>query len=137
ALGLFRLEYPDGPCDLHHHWLGLGLYGADALDLPQHPGDAARARLPGRRVAIPLACDRGGARMLPHPSDSVALSLDDALAIVADGAGRARRSGRITIRILIRRLPVSLTPRAQRCLVRQNQVLTDAHLSRAVFDLVQ
>jgi hypothetical protein len=42
--GLSGLEHPGRPIRLHHHRLGLGLYGADAVDLPPHRRHAARGR---------------------------------------------------------------------------------------------
>ena len=60
VLGLPRLEHPCRPVGHHHHRLGVGHHRADALDLPQYRGHAARDRLQRHRARVSVANHRLG-----------------------------------------------------------------------------
>jgi GYF domain 2 len=71
----------------HDHRLGVGLRGLAAVGLPKYPGHAARSRIRRHRTGVSVACDRGRHRQLLHHPDSMGVSLDVALAGVADSVG--------------------------------------------------
>ena len=61
----------------------------DAVVLPEHPGHAARSPLHRQRTGVPVACNRGWSRQRLHHPDTVGVSMDVAVAGVADRFGRA------------------------------------------------
>ena len=111
VVGLPRLDHSWGHLRLHHHRLGLGLRGLDAMGLPKYSGHAARSRIRRQRHGVSVARDRGRFRQHLYHPDTMGVSLDLTVAGVADSFGRAKRDANAKRHL---RCPASLPGRPMR-----------------------